>query len=93
MQPTHDRTDGNIQDFGDLFVGESLHVRQQYGHAEVLRQRLERFLHLGVGEPLEQLVLGAPTRHRRLEAADAAVEVEVLDLVELRLVGTALLAR
>ena len=44
-----------------------------------------------VGEPLEQLVLGAATGHRRLETTEPAVHVEVLDVVEVGLARTALL--
>src|SRR5262245_20145404 len=91
METTHDRSDRDVEDLGDLFVGESLHVRQQHGHPEVLRQRLQRLLHLCVGEPLEELLLGAAAGHRGLEAPDPPIEIEVLDLVELGLVGPALL--
>ena len=40
---------------------------------------------------LDQLVLGAAAGHRRLEAAEPPVQVEVLDVVEVGLVGAALL--
>jgi hypothetical protein len=40
---------------------------------------------------VHQLVLGAAAGGRRLETAEAAVEVQVLDLVELGLLGAALL--
>src|SRR5919106_4842148 len=61
METTHHRTNRDVEDLGDLLVGEPLDVGQQHRHAEVLGQRLQRLLHLGVGEPLEQLVLGAAT--------------------------------
>ena len=48
-------------------------------------------LHLVVGEALEQLVLGAAAGHRRLEAAEPPVQVEVLDVVEVGLVRAPLL--
>ena len=85
MQPAHHRADRNVEDLGDLLVREALDVGQQHRHAELLGQRLEGLLHLGVGEPVEQLVLGAATGQRRLEAAEPAVEVEVLDVVEVGL--------
>src|SRR5438045_4123572 len=61
MEPAHHRADGNVEDLGDLLVGEALDVGEQHGHAKRLRQRLQRLLHLGVGEEVENLLLGAAT--------------------------------
>ena len=59
------------------------------GDPELLGEVLERRLHLVVGEALDQLVLGAAAGHRRLEAAEPPVHVEVLDVVEVGLVRAA----
>ena len=91
MEPTHDRADGHIHDLGDLLVGETLDVGEQHGHAELLRQRLERLLHHLVGDAVEHLGLGRAVRRHRLEPAEPAVEEEVLAVVEVDLVGPALL--
>jgi hypothetical protein len=92
VQPAHHRADRDVEDLGDLLVREPSDVGEQDGHAEDLRQVLDRLLHLGVAEGVHQLVLGAaaegPPRGRR-----GAVEVEVLDLVELGLSGRRCLAR
>src|SRR5947209_17864444 len=50
VQTAHDRTDRDVEDVGDLLVREPLDVGEQHGEAEVLRERLDRFLHLGLGE-------------------------------------------
>src|SRR6266513_4014178 len=91
MQPAHYRTDGNIEDLGDLLVRKTLDIGQQDGDAELLGQRLDRLFHLGVAEPIEELVLGAATGRGGLETPEAAVEVEVFDLVDVGLVGASLL--
>src|SRR5690606_23353658 len=40
VQPAHHGADGDVEDLGDLLVGEALDVGQQDGHAEVLREVL-----------------------------------------------------
>ena len=59
MEATHHCSDGYVENLGDLLVGESFHVAQQHGHAELLREGLDGFLDLGFGEVVEHLVLGA----------------------------------
>src|SRR5919202_5289352 len=34
MQAAHHRSDGDVEDIGDLLVGEALHVGQEHGHPE-----------------------------------------------------------
>src|SRR5437763_9714006 len=41
MQPTHYRTDRNVEDVGNLLIGEALNIREQHGHAELLGQSLK----------------------------------------------------
>ena len=53
-------------------------------------QGLDRLLDVALGEVLQHLLLGAAPGAHRLEAAEAAVEVQVLDVVELGLLGAAL---
>ena len=91
MEPRHHRPDRDVEDLGDLLVRETLDIGEQHGHPELLGQRLERLLDLVVGEAVEQLVLGAAAERRRLEPAQPPVEVQVLDVLEVMLVGTALL--
>ncbi len=91
VEPTHHGADRDLEDLGDLLVGEALDVGEEHGHPELLRQVLERLLHLRVGEPLEQLVLCASTGQSGLEAAEPAVHVQILDVVEIALPRTALL--
>ena len=91
MQPTHDRADGHIHDLGDLLVGETFDVGEQHGHPELLGQGLERLLHHLVGDALEHLGLGGAPGLDRLEPAEAAEQEEVLAVVEVDLVGPALL--
>src|SRR2546423_7725342 len=61
MQPAHHRTDGDVEDLGDLLVRKAFHVGEQHGQPEVLRERLDRTLHLGLGEQVHELVFGAAT--------------------------------
>ena len=91
MQPTHHGADRDVHDLGDLLVGETLDVGEQHGHPELLRERLERLLHHLVGDAVEHLGLGGAARVGRLEPAEAAVQVEVLGVVEVDLLGPALL--
>ena len=84
MQPAHDRPDGNIQDFRDLFVGKTFDIGQQHRHSELLGQCLDGLFDLTVGEPVEQFVLGAAAGGSGLEAAQAPVQVQVFDLVDVR---------
>ena len=93
MQPAHHRADRHVHDLGDLLVGEAFDVGEQHGHAELLGQRLERLLHHLVGHRVEHLGLGRAPGVGGLEPAEAAEEVEVLGVVELDLVGPALLRR
>src|SRR3954468_3343790 len=90
MQSTHHRAYRDVEDLGDLFVGETFHVSQQHGHPELLGQRLHRLFDIGLGEVVEHLFLGAATGRGRLQPAQAAVEIQVLDVVELGLFGPAL---
>src|SRR5690242_11761382 len=53
MDATHHGADGNVEDLGDLLVGEALDVGEDHGHPELLRQRLEGLLDLVVGECIE----------------------------------------
>src|SRR4051794_39121993 len=91
VQPTHHRADGNVEDLGDLLVREPLDIGQQHRHPKLLRQRLDRLLHLGVGDVVEHLLLGAVTGGGGLEAPEPAVQVEVLHVVQLGLLGASLL--
>jgi hypothetical protein len=91
MQPAHDCSDGDVEDLGDLLVRESLDVAEQDRYPELLGKRLDGLLDLDVGEAVEDLVLGAPRRRGRLQAAQAPVQVEAVDLVDVGLVGPALL--
>src|ERR687896_347332 len=50
MQARHHRAHGDVEDLGDLLVGEPLHVRQEDGQAELLRQGRQRVLDVLVGE-------------------------------------------
>src|SRR4051812_3890674 len=77
VEATHDRTDRNIEDLGDLLVGKAFHVAEQHGDPELLGQRLERLFDLALGEPFEDLLLGALAGGSTLETAEAPVEVEV----------------
>src|SRR5439155_6194305 len=81
MQTAHHGADRDIEDIGDLLVGEALDVGQQHSHAELLGEGLDGLLHLGVGEVGQHLLLRALADPRRLEATEAAVEVEVLDVL------------
>ena len=91
MDPAHDRADGHIGDLGDLLVRESFDIGQQDGHPERVGQRLDGRLDVGVGEPLEGLVLGAPAQPGGLLAGQVAVEVQVLDVLHVGDLGTPLL--
>ena len=82
MQPTHDRADGDVHDLGDLLVREAFDVGEEHGHPELLRQRLERFLHHLVGDLVEHLRLGGAPGLRGLEASDPVEEEGVLGVVE-----------
>src|SRR5215204_4334328 len=90
MEAAHDGSDGDVEDLGDLLVGEALDVGQQDGQSELLGQGLDGLPDLALGQDVEELVLGAPAGPGPLEAAEAAVEVEVLDLVQVGLVRSAL---
>src|SRR3954447_151316 len=90
MQPTHHRAYRDVEDLGDLFVGETLHIGQQHGHAELLGQGLERLFDVGLGEVVEHLLLGAAAGGGCLQPAQAAVQVQVFDVVELGLLRPAL---
>ena len=83
MQPRHHGTDRHVDHFGDLLVRKSFDIGEQDGNPECFRQLFERGLHLVVGEQFEQRVFGAAAR--RAEVADPAVQVEILDIVEVGL--------
>ena len=91
MQAAHYRPHRNVHDLGDLLVREPLDVGQQHRHAELLGQRLERLLHDLVGHALEHLGLGRAPDLRGLDATEPPIERELLDVVELGLLGPALL--
>ena len=93
MESAHHRSDGNVEDLGDLLVGETFHVGKHDGHAELLGNGLERLFHLGVGDALEHLGLRAAPGHGRFQASEPAVEVEVLHVLEVGLLGRRLVAR
>src|SRR5437763_2620171 len=69
MEPTHHRADGNVENFGDLLVGEAFHVSQQHGDPELLGERVEGLFDLALREVLENLVLRALPRRRPLQSA------------------------
>jgi hypothetical protein len=46
MDARHHRADGDLQDSGDLLVGEVLHVPEHHGAAEALREPVEGAQHL-----------------------------------------------
>src|SRR5262245_64751657 len=71
MEPTHDGSDRDIEDFGDLLVRETLDVGEQHGQPELLGQRLDGAFDLVVGEPIEQFVLGAAPGVGGFETAEA----------------------
>src|SRR5438876_2056075 len=87
VQSAHHRTDGDVEDLGDLLVGETLDVGEEHGHAELLGQLLDRLLHLTLRQVVEQLVLGAAPGGRPLEPAEVPVEREGLDVVDVGLFG------
>src|SRR4051794_3424539 len=91
MQPTHHGTDRDVEDVGDLLVGEALDIGEEDGQPEVLGQRLDRLLDLGLREEVHELVLGAAAGPRLLQPTQAPVQVEVLDVVQIRLVRPPLL--
>src|SRR6266540_6316626 len=78
VQPRHHGPRGDARDLGDLPVAEALHVGEQHGDAERLRQRCQRSLDVLVGQRFERRVLG-----RRLQPllGQPRVEVPVLHLL------------
>src|ERR1700704_3940715 len=77
MQPTHHCPDGDVHDLGYLYVGEALDVGEEDGHAELLRQRLERLLHQRIRHRIEDFGLGRAVGPGGFEPAQPPVEVEV----------------
>jgi hypothetical protein len=59
VQPAHDGADRSAHDLGDLLVGEALDVGQVDRHPEVLGQRLQGLLDVGVRQVVQRLHLGA----------------------------------
>ena len=53
----HHRSDRHVRDLRDLLVGEAFHICEEHRHPEVLGDRLERRLHVGVGDLLEHVFL------------------------------------
>jgi hypothetical protein len=92
MQPRHHGTDRDVEDLGDLLVREPLHVGEEDREPEVLGQVLEGLLDLVVGEQIEELLLGRQAAGR-LERPEPTVQVEVLDVLEVGLLGRRCFAR
>ena len=74
-------------------VPETLDIGQQHGDAEGVRQRLDRRLDIGVGEPVHRPVLGTPTDPVARVAGEPAVQVEVLHVLDVGISGRRFLAR
>jgi hypothetical protein len=93
VDPAHDRSDGHVGDLGDLLVGEALDVGQEHGHPERASGSASMAAFTSVvGEPVQRLVLGAPTEPGEPDRPTGqAVEVEVLDVLDVGDLGTALL--
>src|SRR5205807_5812520 len=91
MEPAHDGADRNIENLGDLLVGEAFHVAEQNGDSELLGQCVERLFDLALGEVLEHLLLGALAGGGPLQPAQASIQVEVLDILDVAFLGPALL--
>ena len=90
MEATHHCADRDVEYFGDLLVGKSVHVGQKHGDAEVLRQVVKGLLDGAVGEEVHQLVLGTASGPDCLETAEIPEQKEVLVLTHVGLVGAAL---
>ncbi len=58
MKPRHHRSDRDVEDLGDLLVGEPLDVGEEHRHPEVLGERLERSLYVTVDELIQRRFLG-----------------------------------
>ena len=89
VQPRHHRADRGAHDLGDLLVGEALDVGEVDRDAEVLGDRLQRVLHVGVGQVVERLGLGRLQTGRRVRLGPR--ELPVLDLLGAGLLRLALL--
>ena len=89
VQPGHHRPDGRIHDLGDLLVREAFDVGVVHRHPELLGQRLQRRLDLGVGQRLQRLDLGRPQPGRGVLGVGR--QLPVGDLVGRVLRGLALL--
>ncbi len=88
VQPRHHGADRRTHDLGDLLVGEPLDVGEVHGHPEVLRQLLQRRLHVVVRQPVQRLHLG---RAQALRGVLAGLrDLPVGDLLGGRLLGLAL---
>src|SRR6476661_3679314 len=81
VQAAHHGADRNVQDLGDLLVGEPFEVGQQHHHPVIRRQLVERLLHVLVEHILEQLLLGVLQLLARRVLADLVLE-RLLDLGE-----------
>ena len=87
VQPRHDGTDRDVEDVGDLLVGETLQIGEEDRDAEVLRQFLHGLLDVRLDQPVEDPVFGGAGGLCRLLGADPAIEIEVFDRTEIDLGG------
>ena len=77
VESAHDRADGNVEDLGDLGVGETLHIGQQNRDAVVVGQVFHRLFHLVIDEQPGQLVLDAAAEPAGV-GSQPPVEVQIL---------------
>ena len=78
MQTTHHRTDRNLEDVGDLLVGETFDIGEEHGDAELLGQGFEGALHvflraaeaIRVKVVMERFKLTDEAARRRLKQSD-----------------------
>ena len=78
MQPAHDRSHGNVQDFGDFLVGEALHIGQKHRDPVLLGQRLQSAHDLRLGDRLHEHVFGTGPQSGLGVAPQPLVQVQIL---------------
>ena len=91
MESRHHGADRDVEHLGDLLVREPLDVGEEHRESEVVRELLERLLHLVVGEEVEKLLLGRHAGGCGLHRTETLVQVQVLDVAEIGLLRASLL--
>ena len=91
MEPTHHGSDRDIEILSDFLVRQTLDIAKEYGEAIGLGQGIDCRLHVSIGEVVHELVFGAAGGASGFQTTHAAIQVEVLDAIELGFVGPALL--